>query len=89
MHERLMRVILLVIRGTTIEGISDPQFTWNLPAGGELIMTQHNADYSVVSIKAATGITNHTTVTAWVIDVPNNDAMNTFSDNINFVIYPN
>lgn len=84
-----MRVILLVIRSTTIGGDSDPQYTWNLPAGGELIITEHNADYSVVSIKAAAGIVNPTTVTAVVTDVPNNDAMNTFSDNINFVIYPN
>lgn len=77
------------IHVATIGGDSDPQYTWKLPAGGELIITEHNADYSVVSIKAAAGIVNPTTVTAVVTDVPNNDAMNTFSDNINFVIYPN
>ena len=77
------------ITATTIGGDSDPQYTWTLPAGGELIITEHNANYSVVSIKAEAGITSQTTVTAKVTDVSNNDAMDTFSADINFVIYPN
>ena len=74
---------------TTVGGDSEPRYTWNLQAGGELILTGHNQDYSVVTIKAFAGITDQTTVTATVTDVPNNDAMDTFSDSINFVIYPN
>jgi len=77
---------------TTIGGSSPSQYNWTFPLPPELIMTGHNADYSVVSIKAAPITTNPpavTTVTVTVEDVPNNDAMNTFLDNINFVIYPN